>query len=495
MKAGKPDVVLIVLDTTRASSLSVYGHARPTTPRLEEFARSAVRFDRCVSPSPWTVPAHASLFTGLYPSAHGTEGDNPILAAGRPLLATLMQRAGYRTEGISSNVWISDVFGFARGFDAFHKTWQMFQNAHDAAEVLKMPGVDAAPEHRLKRAARWALKGNVPRNAANALYGKYVAYREDDGARATNRKARRIVARAGEKPFFLFINYMEPHAPYSPPPAFIERVSGRPMSSSQRKRLSVLSRRSKDYHLGRIQPSDQDFADLAVLYDAEIAYLDSRVGELFDMLRASGRWDRSLVVVLGDHGENIGEHGLMAHRFSLHDTLTRVPLLVKLPGTDRAGSAVAKPVQLVDVLPTVLDVLRDSGAGFVGRPEVQGRSLLGSIDAARPIVSEFLSTAFTPEARDPSSGFAGTRLDRRLRSIELDGRKLIRGSDGAVELYEPGADAAETRDLASAEPGAVAELSRSLDAWVREHASPERAAIDVDLGSVVEDRLRELGYI
>ena len=136
MKAGKPDVVLIVLDTTRASSLSVYGHARPTTPRLEEFAREAVRFDRCVSPSPWTVPAHASLFTGLYPSAHGTEGDNPILGSGRPLLATLMQRAGYRTEGISSNVWISDVFGFARGFDAFHKTWQMFQNAHDAAEVL-----------------------------------------------------------------------------------------------------------------------------------------------------------------------------------------------------------------------------------------------------------------------------------------------------------------------------------------------------------------------
>jgi arylsulfatase A-like enzyme len=486
----RPDVYVIVLDTTRAQNLSCYGHSRQTTPALDAFAADAVLYERAISPSPWTVPAHASLFTGLYPSAHRTEGDNPVLGADLPVMADLLRTAGYRTHGISSNIWISDVFKFTRGFERFYKTWQLFQTDREAAEFLKMSSERSSLPRRV---VGWLRKGNVPRDFSNLVYSKYGAYRRDDGATKTNRVAARWLdeARGSADPFFLFINYMEPHAPYTPPASFIRKFAPKDASRAELARAATLSKASKQYHLGQLKITEREFQLMEALYDAEIAYLDERVGELLDQIKTAGRWDNSLVIVLGDHGENIGDHELMAHRFSLHNTLVHVPLIVKYPAGTLAAGRVAGYVQLTDVLPTVLDAVSSSDA----RPAMQGHSLLRQAPADRQVVSEFLSPAFTPEARDPRVNFASSPFNRGLRSIIVDDYKLVLGTDGAAELYNLAADPLELRNLAAVEAGRVIGLRAQLTEWVTRRGTESFSVEEVAVDAVIEDRLRQLGYI
>jgi arylsulfatase A-like enzyme len=486
----RPDVYIIVLDTTRARNLSCYGHRRETTPLIDAFAADATLYQRAISPSPWTVPAHASLFTGLYPSAHRTEGDNPVLGGDLPVMAELLREAGYRTHGISNNIWISDVFKFTRGFERFYKTWQLFQTDREAAEFLKMSSERSSLP---KRVFNWLRQGNVPRDFSNLVYSKYGAYRRDDGAARTNQVAARWLeeARGSADPFFLFINYMEPHAPYTPPATFIRKYAPKDASRAELKRAAMLSRASKQYHLGQLKITEREFQLMEALYDAEIAYLDQRVGELFDQIRRAGRWDDSLVILLGDHGENIGDHELMAHRFSLHNTLVHVPLIVKYPAGTMQGKTVADYVQLTDVLPTVLDVVSPDGAG----PAMQGYSLLREMPAGRQIVSEFLSPAFTPEARDPRVDFASSPFNRGLRSIIVDDYKLVLGTDGAAELYNLATDPMELRNLASVEAGRVIGLRAQLTEWVTRRGTESFSVEEVAVDAVIEDRLRQLGYI
>lgn len=296
-----PDVILVVLDTTRADRLGVYGGPRPTSPELDRFASGSVVYSRAWSTASWTLPAHASLLTGLQPTAHGamirpdTDGDSlgdnpPYLAEAAVTLAELLSQAGYRTAAFAGAGWLDPQFGLLQGYEV--------QDARNFRRI----GADRITD----RAIAWLE--SVPRDA----------------------------------PLHLLVNYFDPHDPYTPPPGF-DRFPGA---------RGPLPEPSVDAE-GVATWSPEARAALLARYDGEILFMDHHLGRLFDALRALGRYDSSLIVVAADHGELFGEHGAQGHGAWLWEEVLRVPLIVHFPGGRLGGTVDATPTSLVDVLPLV----------------------------------------------------------------------------------------------------------------------------------------------
>ena len=202
------NVVLIVMDTARMSDTSTNTPETDSTLTLSELASSGTKYSNCFASSPWTLPSHASLFTGIYSSKHGAHAGHKTLSHSMTVLAESFQSAGYETVAVSNNTWISDEFGFERGFETFYKTWQYVQSETDLGEVAR---TNEGAEMLRTLASRLA-NGNPLVNVANAIYGKFLRKQDDDGAKRTNEWVSNwLGSRDTDRPFFLFVNYLEPH--------------------------------------------------------------------------------------------------------------------------------------------------------------------------------------------------------------------------------------------------------------------------------------------
>jgi arylsulfatase A-like enzyme len=310
----RPNVLLITLDTTRVDHLGAYGYARATSPNLDRLASEAIVYENAYSTSSWTLPAHASLFSGKFPSSHGArrDRDGPLILADavnapestrargmsprERTLATLLRAEGYATAGVVAGPWLMRPFGLASGFDSWDDE-NVVMGGRPAREVTD-------------RALAW-LEAE-PR-----------------------------------EPFLLFLNYFEPHAPYAPPAAFAQA-----------------------FLPPGVRPSTRDARQARDLYDAEILYMDFELGRLLDALRERDLYARTLVVVTADHGELLGEHEQWGHGQALWEPLVRVPLIVKPAGTERAAQRRDERVSLVDVLPLILRELRLDPGETAPRPVV-----------------------------------------------------------------------------------------------------------------------------
>jgi arylsulfatase A-like enzyme len=294
---GRPDVVLIVLDTVRADHLTPYGYARETTPQLAAFARDAVVYRNAIAPDTWTASSHASLFTGLMPSTHGvryvgaehSESGVHALAADVPVLAERLREAGWKTAAfVGNDGFLDPVFGLARGFE------------------------------------RYQRKDMLP--AANLVSTVVPWLKRREG-----------------RPVFLFLNVMDAHEPYAAPPPYDRMFPGRGDGLPAKP-------------VPGQTPDAATTAHWISQYDGELRYVDDRLAELFAALRETGRYDGALVVVTADHGELFGEHGRWGHGGAPVRELVHVPLIVKYPGNARRGVE-ARPVSLADVPATILSVL------------------------------------------------------------------------------------------------------------------------------------------
>jgi arylsulfatase A-like enzyme len=395
--ATSPPVILITMDTTRADHLSVYGYPRDTTPALRRLARDGVVHANVLSTSSWTLPAHASLFTGLMPSRHRADRLQADAAGGagdrvprtRPLdpdqltLAEWLAGRGYRTGAVSANfAYLSHAFGLDQGFQ-FSESRPNSGTAFVLLDVI---------DRRLV-VLPWLRRALLP-------------YRP---ARVISRRALAWVRTVQHVPFFLFVNYMEPHTP---------NVAG----------LRYAQFAGDD--LGEriaVAPAGRAAVDL---YDSEIASMDAAIGELLDGLRRLGVFDCSLIVVTADHGESLGEHGTWGHGSTLNQPELRVPLIVKYPWSAwrgrRRGTA-----SIVDVVPTIG---REVHAAFP-RP-VDGRPLRGR---HRLAVAELHGW---PSGARPGRGSHDVTVVDHLR-------KLVWTSDGPVRVYDLATDPGELRDVAS----------------------------------------------
>jgi arylsulfatase A-like enzyme len=287
------NVVLIGLDTLRADHVGAYGYPRPTTPRIDQLAAESVTFDVAVSQAPWTLPAFASIFTGVLPSFHRAgEGQAPAVSRldeTRPTLATLLRAAGYRTASFVSNSWVGTKVGMARGFQT-HGEWQFSKDAVDAA----------------------------------------VGWLEQQGSER----------------FFLFVHILEPHHPYIPDaadaevfidPAYTGKIG-----------MAFLGAPPPD-----LMPADHQ--RIVDLYDGEIRWGDRQAGRVLDALAARGLAERTIVILTADHGEELFDRGELGHGHSLHRELLQVPLVMRFPGGPKTH--VSRPVRSMDIFATIFDAV------------------------------------------------------------------------------------------------------------------------------------------
>ena len=403
----RPNVLMVVLDTTRADRCGYVNANATSTPSLDALAKSGAAFTNAWSPAGWTAPAHASLFTGLRPENHHMwMGDNFALAADQVTLAESLRQAGYRTGSFSCNPVISQAFGLIQGFE----TAELIAGAETALDNLS--------ERAQKQAVTWI----------------------DDGV----------------GPWFVFLNFMEPHLRYTPPWEFERRFVDPSTDANRLNAMRAFDHPAPIAHMLGIAPvSTSDLALLASLYDAEVATADEAVGHLVSSLQQRGTLDDTIVVVLSDHGENLGEHGLLEHRFSLHRTICHVPLVIRYPPRVEGGRVEARTVRLEDVLPTILELCE-----LPARRECDGRTLTGDVGIrlSRAIQGPVLED-FQQSVASQLGGASLGRFAAGLRAVYNGRYHLIRHDDGREELYDLVDDPLEETDRSLALP-AVAERLR-----------------------------------
>lgn len=444
---GPPDVVVILVDALRADHLSSYGHDRPTTPRIDELAADAVLFRQATSSSTFTKTSVASLFTGRHPYHHGVywgsrQGpESPgavtsdLLPRDERTLAEVLAAGRHLTAAWVQNSHVREFMGFAQGFVLFHD--------------------QQGPAPRINRG--------------------FLRFLEGPGRRW---------------PFFAYLHYIDLHDPYLPEPPHLGRFGGSRAvyEGIDLDEWGAYLRAVRD---GEVVLEPEAVATMRALYDEQLRFVDDRVGEVLDRLRAEGRYEGSLIVLTSDHGDAFLEHGSLGHSTAPYEELVRVPLLVKLPGGDRGGRVVDEPVRLIDVMPTVLDV--------VGRPiprAVDGCSLLPLLGEGGPKGPGAAAEAERPEACRVAVIEIAEDPERYPTVAVRSGRwKLIHRDGGPDELYDLREDPAERRNLLAGDapppPAAEDLLHRALAVVASRPATAERMELD----PATIEQLKALGYL
>ncbi|MFC4247325.1 sulfatase [Natribaculum luteum] len=496
------NVVLVVLDTARATSVDEVnapgernatgcGTAESRTmPTLASLAAEGTSFERAFATAPWTVPSHASLFTGTYPSEHGTHGGHTYLGPDHRTLAESFSDAGYETVGVSNNTWITEEFGFDRGFETLRRGWQYVQSDVDMGTVVRAEHLEA----KLEAARDRLFEGNPVVNAANLLYSEVIKPQGDDGAdRTTTWIADWLQNRERDRPFFLFCNYIEPHVEYDPPQAHAERFL--PPDASYEE-ATAIRQDPRAYDVGDYELGEREFRLLRALYRGELAYVDEQLGRLRDALESAGEWEDTLLVVCGDHGENVGEHGFFGHQYNLYETLLHVPLVVRGgPFTD--GGRRSELVSLLDLPDTLLDTAAVDDRAF--REQSWGRSLHPDArnDPRDAVFAEYVAPQPSIDRLEARFGDLPERIyefDRQLRAIRTAEYKYVVGDGEFERLHRMTTDPLETTDVADDEPTVRADLRERLE---RRFDGLESAATEgsVSMSESTEDRLADLGYL
>jgi arylsulfatase A-like enzyme len=446
---GPHPIVLIDLSSVRADRLGAYGSERPTSPRFDALAAESLRFEWAFASSPDGVPAQGSILTGRYPAGNGQLSESATLPPEVDTLAELLRAAGWQTAAFVDGGYLSAGFGYDQGFEVYE-------------------------DGRGKGLAESAAK------AAAWLEG-----------------------RAGSaEPFFLLLHGSDALPPFAPPAAARELVAADAAPATAGFEPTLRSLAALASSLGGEAPANGDLAYAAALYDAELRAIDDTLGAFLDRLRELGVLERATVVVISDHGQELGEHGATLNE-GVYATTTRVPFLMRLPGA-LAAQPVERVVQTADLAPTLLDL-----TGVAVPNEMQGSSLVPWLRGqGRPPY-----VAFSDWAR-PDGALAMTMAGYRLVAHRIpaspndvtdavaDGGDIEAGdtaeatSPYRVELYHLLADPLEQHDLAAVEPQKTAVMLRRLEEWQRRMGAAASGEGEAD--SLDEERLqqlRDLGYI
>ena len=455
--ANRPNVVLISLDTTRADHLSVYGYARRTSPKLEAFAAGATLYRHAYANGDMTLPSHASMLTGLYPTQHGAHADHSLYTAISdqvPTLPEVLQKAGYRNYAAVANfIFLDPRYGFARGFDTF-------------LMPRPLPVVSNAATYLL-RTGLYSL--TVPWLWTEAMRRFFTA----DEIAAVGET---FPARAGGKPFFLFLNFMEAHRPLVTPGHFRKMFPGYDQGFDE------LEIRSWEYDVFRelhtVTPEER--TKLHADYDGGIAYMDDATGRLLDRLKRQPWYDASLIIITSDHGELFGEKQLIDHGNSVDHGITGIPMIVKFPH-QKQGRVVESPVSQVDIFATIA-----AAAGAVAPPNAGADLAAGDPGAARAIVLESY----------PTSAYITLhkKMDRMERALVKGRWKMVRSNRGRRDLYDMASDPEETNNLWNARNDVARELDELMRNWVATRGGQVPLTKSGPSDPEMMQRLKSLGY-
>jgi arylsulfatase A-like enzyme len=406
---GAPNVLLIVFDTFRAGAMGTYGSTKGITPAVDRFAARGTVFDWAIASAGWTVPSHATMFTGRYAQRTGVDFHHRF-GTREPTLAEAFGAHGYETAGFAANLhyttWES---GLDRGF----QSWSDYPRSLEMVIKSTLHGQSNLMEDLL-RAEGW-------RNRLGALRRKRLIVEPKpegppvDAREITDRFLHWQASREASRAWFAFLNYFDPHKPYLSP----------------RRRVSGAS------------PADSVRAG----YEADIAFLDTHVGRLLDTLERAGTLRNMLVIITADHGEHFGEHGLQNHANSVYTALVHVPLIVRWDGHVPAGRRVSAVVSHRDLPRTIVELAGLEGSRF------PGRSLVASWSDAGGSTSEAVAQHLPSGAQDP----ARPASDQGSVAIFDERWHLVRTMRRALEeIYEYRSDADEERNLIGTDSGTAA---------------------------------------
>jgi arylsulfatase A-like enzyme len=426
------NVVILGIDTLRHDHLGCYGYGRSTSPVIDALAVKGVLFENCIAPSPWTLPSFASLFTSLYPSQHGAVHFRRSMRPDCPTLAEILRDAGYATGAIINAPYLKAKYEIDRGFEFY----------------------------------------GMPRELRNA----------DD----TTRDALAWIDKIAERPFFIFVHYFDPHLPYSPPEPydtiFDPDYAGGMKTFYLPKRLPAY--RSKNFVEMKSIP-EEDWNHIRSLYDGEVAFTDQAIGTLLEKLAERGLDNNTLVVLLSDHGEEFFDHEGFEHGHSLYNELIKVPLILCLPGVLPGDLRISRQVRLIDVAPTILDIL-----GIDLDPSFEGVSVEALLENPRSSIAN--EEAMLP----PEIAYAEALLygAERKSVVAYPWKIIYQVSTGKKSCFNLAEDPGEHHDIADDSSHSISLLEEILfntlinisDTWFVELVGGDREhTFDIEISSEV----------
>jgi len=440
---GRSSVILVSIDTLRADHLGCYGYERDVSPTIDKLAESGTLFVNDLSTSSWTLPAHMSMLTSLYPSFHKMEKGGKLgsvrLDDSETTLAEILQPAGWTTAGIVAHPFLSGKWGFDAGFGLY----RLYSTQAEA---------------QTNRAELWL---------------EWHQFQVNRGLRKPE--------------FFLFLHYLDPHEVYSPPPPYVTKYFPDYKGS--------LRPRDKFVTLFSQKPfaNDEDFRYGLALYDGEINYTDAQLGRFLATLAALGRTESTLIVLTSDHGEEFKDHDSMGHKSSLYREQARVPLIFAHPKLVAAGRRITDPVSAVDITPSILDLL-----GLPPLAKAQGVSLARYVRPGTSDAWRLPSRSLFAELGPLGATWEGSSHQKAILNERY--KLVVRYDDASKQLFDWTDDPSEKKDLYEAKKGSeeIRTLESQLDEFIRDGVAynavfRERNEIEID--EKTRERLRSLGYM
>ena len=516
----RPNIVFIVLDTHRRDRMTHYGYHRQTSPNLDDFARQATTFDNAVAAAQWTIPSHASMFTGEYPTVHQTLQVYNTLDNRFDTIAKLLKLNGYQTTGFCNNPLVGILNnGLKRGFDKFYnycgavpsvpnqsnrlptpldKAWEWYtqqlrkisypiQNAFAQSDVLFQLSLHPA------FVRMWSKMANYKGHTANSIRDTWQFLEE---------------AEKSNQPQFVFLNLMETHMPYAPPDTFINKFM--PYFKDTREARDILRIYNAATHRW-LFPLDEPLGELENtvfndIYDAEVNYQDHLLGQLLEHL---SEVENTLVIIAADHGDGIGEHDFMGHSFVAYQELVHVPLMIKFPDGMAAGQRINENVSTRRIFHTCLEAAGVQVFESEDRPamDVKKYTLAQTAQGPDPEQGTVFVEAYPPKTAvnlmdKLNAPLADTFHCRRNRWAAYEGQyKLARIEGVQDELFDLSADPAEIQNLADKNPDLTADMSKKLKTFVAESIARQpnnwqaNQSLDIENDENITRQLRALGYI
>jgi arylsulfatase A-like enzyme len=431
-----PNILFISIDTLRKDRCSAYGYHRDTTPNLRKLADNGSIFDSAYAPTPTTAPSHATMFTSLYPITHQFKKNGAKLSKDYTTLAEYLNASGYHTAAVMGSFVLNSKFGFAQGFEFFDDKFE-FSTATCRREEWGGIQVDEGFDQR----------ANITSQKAIDFLQKY---REKD------------------RPFFLFVHYFDPHSPYVPPEPFNSKFAPQ-----------------------KNQPTPLD--KFSTQYDGEVAFVDYEIGNIIKTLEYLGRKDDTLIIVTSDHGEGLGQHDNLVHTVNIYEEAVRVPLIFHWPKHILRDRIINAPVELVDLMPTIFDLIGITDDKF----SFQGQSLSNALcngsklDLDRPVYLHrpYFKGLYLPLLYNKKIWLKGEKF-----AIKINNWKYIEAEEeNTKELFDLNADSLELKNIYSSFPEKAAEFKTRLEKWKKEYGS------QIAEQNIISDedrmRLETLGYV
>ncbi len=514
---------MIVLDTQRVDRLSCYNPKSNLTPNLNRFAKQGVVFEQGISAAQWTIPSHASMFTGLFPTAHQLTQSNLRLSTDTPHVAELLKANGYETAGFCNNPLVGVLDNeLKRGFDGFYNYAGSFPNRPEFYKKGVFGKLKEAITAFMRRNVgmpiqQWFGKSDVAFSISlnpifTPMWSRWFSFKGQN-KNSVEDVAEYVKRHDGErdKPFFTFLNLMETHLPFYPPLEMVERIH--PELAKDREARRVMQEwNSEAYRWSRPLPDGLTELEDKVLngwYDVETHYQDDFLQTLFDALAQRKNAENTLTIIVGDHGDGLGEHGYFGHAFNAYQELLHVPLIMHWPkvlGTE--GKRISGPVSTRRVFHTILNAAGVAGADVSTTSQAELNALTltevvegRDVEQATAYAEVFPPLNFVKAMEDRNPGLADQfRCNDLRRAIVEKDKKLIQVADEPDEVFDLSADELELASIMSDNGDLTKKLNQQLNRMIGtlENQRDNLLAgvpLELEQDPQMLEHLRGLGYI